>query len=486
MKLNLEVIERELFKALKEKNYQKVKDIFNNYPLIDIAESLNDIDEDNKENIMLLTLIFKIVKPSLTSEFFSELDPSIQQELINSLNNEEVAKLVEESSNDELADFIEEWPANVVDKVLKNTKKEQRNEINKLLGYKEDTAGSIMTTEYVTLLDTNTVEESLNIIRKVGRDAETIYTLFVKNKKFDLIGVLDLDDLIFAEPNDLIIDIANKNFETVNVNCDQEEVAQIFKRYDLNAIAVLNDDKKLTGIITIDDIIDVIEEETNEDIEAMANVNPLKDSYMNTSVFKLAFKCIPWLIVLMVLNIGSIFIQDQFQFLIGTLTAISVFLTTLCDTGGNSGSQSSTLVIRGLATRDFELKDFWKVMWKEFRVALLVSSITCIFTFGFCMFMFAVNIVNIPTTFAPIANGEPEYLVWLTLSSIVSISIFITILLSKLIGASLPFAISKMKLDPAVVTGPLITTIMDLTTLATYFLLLLAAFNLFWPGMFNF
>ena len=173
-----------------------------------------------------------------------------------------------------------------------------------------------------------------------------------------------------------------------------------------------------------------------------------------------------------------------FQFLIGTLTAISVFLTTLCDTGGNSGSQSSTLIIRGLATKDFELKDYFKVLWKEFRVALIVSTITSVFTFGFCMFMFGVNIINIPSDFKPIAGGEPEYLVWITLSGTVTISIFVTILLSKIIGASLPFLISKVKLDPAVVTGPLITTIMDLITLTTYFLLLRGSFNIFWGNYF--
>ena len=484
MENELVSLKTELFEALKAKKYTVVREIFDQYAPIDIADSLNEVDEDNKEDVKLIVLIFRIIKPSISSEFFSELNSDLQEEIINGLTNEQIASLVHESANDELADSLEEWPANVVDRVLKNTSKDQRNEINRLLGYKEDTAGSIMTTEFITLLDSNTVKEALDIVRKTGRNAETIYTLFVRNKKFDLVGVLNLDDLIFAEPDELLIDVADTTFNTVNVNTDQEEVAQLFKRYDLNAIAVLNDDKKITGIITIDDIVDVIEQETNEDIEAMANVAPLKDGYMDTPVIRLAWKCIPWLIVLMVLNIGSIFLQDQFQFLLGQLTAISVFLTTLCDTGGNSGSQSSTLIIRGLATEDFTMKDYPRVIWKEFRVALIVSSVATVFTFGFCMFMFAVNIVNIPSTFWPVANGEPEWMVWLTLSAIVAISIFVTILLSKLIGASLPFIIQKIKLDPAVVTGPLITTIMDLTTLATYFLLLWGSFYLFWPGMF--
>lgn len=468
-----------LLQAIVSKNYTEVRNIFEEYPNIDIADSVNDMDHDDDTNIKLLVFIFKIVKPSYSSEFFSELDTDLQEKIINLLTNEQISTLVEESSNDELADFLEEWPANVVAKVLRNTSADQRNIVNKLLGYKDDTAGSIMTTEFITLLETNTVKDALDTIRKIGKNAETIYTLFVRNNKFDLVGVLDLDDLIFAAPQDVLNNVCDKTFQTVNVNTDQEEVAKIFKRYDLNAIAVLNEDKKITGIITIDDIVDVIEEETNEDIEAMANVTPLKDSYMNTSVIKLAWKCIPWLIILMVLNIGSIFLQNQFQFLIGTLTAISVFLTTLCDTGGNSGSQSSTLIIRGLATNDFELKDYFKVLWKEFRVALIVSSVVCVFTFGFCMFMFACNIVFIPNDFKPIANGEAAYLVWLSLAAVVSISIFATILLSKVIGASLPFLCQRIHLDPAVVTGPLITTIMDLTTLTIYFSLLLTAFNAF-------
>jgi magnesium transporter len=471
-----------LFDAIKAKNFTKVREIFDTYPNIDIADSVNEIDPENADDIHYLVYVFKIIKPSFSSEFFSELDTEIQEKLITYLTNEQVGILVQESANDELADFLEERPANVVAKVLKNTKPDQRKEINQLLGYKDDTAGAIMTTEYITLFEDTKVKDALNTIRQVGKNVETVYTLFVRNKKFDLIGVLNLDDLVFAQADEVLGNICDKTFQTVDVNTDEEEVAQIFKRYDLNAIAVVNEDKKLTGIITIDDIVDVIEKENTEDIEAMGKVAPLKDSYMDTPIAKLAMKCLPWLLVLMVLSIGSIALQNQFQFLIGTLTAISVFLTTICDTGGNSGSQSSTLVIRGLATHDFELnaKGFFKVLWKEFRVALIVASIAAVFTFGFCMFLFAVRIVVIPEEFITNnTNNEATWLIWLSLAGSVSITLFITIIISKLLGVCMPFLVSKMKLDPAVVAGPVITTIMDLVSLSLYFSILLGAFAIF-------
>lgn len=470
----------ELLEAIQKKDYKKIRDLFENVPNIDIADSCNEIDEDDENSLRTLVLVFKIVKPTYTSDFFSDLSPELQEKIINLLSNEEIGDLVEEISNDELADFIEEMPANIVDKILKNSSVEQRQILNKLLGYRDDSAGTIMTTEYITLIDYDTVENALKTIRKVGKGAETIYTLFVRNKKFDLVGVLNLDDLIFADPSSILSDVCDTTFQVVNVNTDQEEVAKIFKRYDLNAIGVVNEDNKLTGIITIDDIVDVIEEETSEDIEVMASVSPLKNSYMDTPIFRLALKCIPWLLVLMVLNIGSIAIQNQFQWLVGNLTVIAVFLTTICGTGGNSGTQSSTLMIRGLATGDFEIKDYGKVILKELCVSLLVGIIVSIVAFVYCMILFAVKIVVIPDAFvANNANGMNLTSIWLVFSGIVSITLFITIIISKFLGASLPFLISKMKLDPAVVTSPLISTIMDLTTLAIYFGLIFLSFFIF-------
>lgn len=467
-----------LIQAVKAKDFGKVREIFDTYPNIDIADALNELDVNDGEEFKYVAYIFKVVKPSYTGEVFSELDNDHKEKLISIFTDKEVSAILEEINNDDIADFIEEMPANLVQKILTNTNNDDRKIINTLLGYKEDSAGSIMTTEYLTLFDNYSVKRALEIIREKGKSAETIYTLFIRNIKWDLIGVLELDDLIFARDEELLKDICETNFQTVNVNTDQETVADLFKRYDLNAIAVLNDDNKLTGIITIDDIIDVIEQETTEDIENLAKVTPLKDSYMETPIFKLAFKCIPWLVVLMVLQVFSIFIQNQFQWLIGSLTAISVFLTTICDAGGNSGSQSSTLMIRGLSTHDFELRDYPKVIWKEIRVALIVGLTVALAAFAYCMFMFAVRIVTIPDNFTPIQNGELPVYVWLSLSGIVSLTLFIAVVMAKFVGSSLPFLFTKMKLDPAVVTSPFVTTIMDVTTLGIYFGSLFLAFKL--------
>lgn len=453
------------FELLKNKKFKAIKEIFDTYPNIDIADACNQVDRKDEDDIKCLLYIFKIIKPEYSAAFFSELDTDLQELVIKSLDDALITEIIEESSNDELADFIVEWPANVVDKVLKNTSPERRIVLNKLLGFKEDSAGSVMTTEFITLLEDLTVKEALATIRKAGRDAETIYTLFVKNKKYDLIGVLELDDLIFAEPDSLLKEVAHTNFQTVNTSTDQEEVAQIFKRYELNAIGVLNQDEKLVGIITFDDVLDIIEKETSEDIESMAKVSPLEDSYTKTKIWRLAYKCIPWLIILIVLNIGSIALQNQFQDLIGTLTVISVFLTLICDTGGNSGSQSSTLIIRGLATGDFKTKDVFKIVGKEVGVASITGGIVSVFSFAWILIMFSTGLVDIPET-ASIADNITT---WTILSTVVAISIFITILLSKVIGALLPFVIKKIKLDPAVIAGPVITTIMDLTTLGIYF-----------------
>lgn len=458
----------ELLSLLKEKKFKEVKEIFENTPIIDISDEVNTLDEGElNENITYLLYIFKIVKPEISAEFFSNLNSEIQSKLINSLNDEEIQKLVEISSNDDLTDFISYWPANVVTKIFKNTSKNDREIINKLLGYKEDSAGSIMTSEYLTLLDDMEVKDAISLIRKEGRKAETIYTLFVKNKSFDLVGVLELDDLIFANEESLLKDIISKNYLTCNVDDDQEDVAKIFKRYDLNALAVLNEDNKLTGIITIDDIMDVLEKEKNEDIEAMNKVTPLEHSYTETGVFKLAFKCIPWLIILIVFNIGSMALQNEFQDIISSLAVVSIFLTMVCDCAGNSGSQASTLMIRGLSTGDFKTSDFFKILWKEFRVAFITGIVVAIFNFLWVLFMFSVQIIDIQPGNS--AGVNDDLLTWVALSGIVSLTLFLNIILSKILGLVLVFGLSKFKLDPAVIAGPAITTVMDIVSLGIYF-----------------
>ena len=467
---NTKITKEEIINLIKTRDFSKIREIFEEYPNIDIADALNELDVEDGDEFKYVGYLFKVVKPSYTSEVFSELDDDHKEGLIRIFTDKEIATIFEDINNDDIADFLEELPANLTQKVLKNINAEDRKQVNRLLGYKEDSAGSIMTTEYLTLLDTDTVDHALKIIRATGKSAETIYTLFVRNIKWDLVGVLNLDDLIFAKDEEKLIDVCETNFQTVNVNTDQEEVAQLFKRYDLNAIAVTNEDNKLTGIITIDDIIDVIEQETTEDIEAMAQVTPLENSYTETPIFRLVIKCIPWLIVLLVVSIGAIALQNQFQPIVAILTVVSIFLTLICDTGGNSGSQSSTLMIRGLSTGDFELKDYWRIIGKETLASIFIGLIVGGFAFGWIMFLFAVGIVEIPADNPQgIATGVST---WLILSTIVAITLFLTIVISKFIGASLPFILTKLKMDPAVIASPLISTISDLVSLGLYFGLL--------------
>ena len=456
-----------LLEAISKKDIVTLRAIFEHLEIIDIADCLNEIDINDKDEVVKLLMIFKTVKPIYTAELFSELEGELQETIITSLTNEQIASLVNEMANDEMADFLTEMPANLVNKVLSNTPVEERTKINKLLNYKEDSAGSIMTTEYITLLDTDNVGHALDTIRKTGKNAETVYTLFVRNKKFDLVGVLELDDLIFAKDDEYLINVCDRDFHTVNVNTDQEEVARIFHRYELNAIGVTNEDNKLTGIITIDDVLDVIKEETDEDIAKMSNITPLENSYKHTGVWRLALKCIPWLIVLMVLQAFSGMIVGAFQASITVLPALAIFTTMLCDTGGNSGLQSTTLIVRGLSTGEFSNKDYGAVIWKELRVALIVASAVSIVSFGWVIAEFYMGIISIETVEGGLI--QDDLMTRIQVAAIVAISIFIAIILSKFVGASLPFFANVCHLDPAVMSGPLLSTIVDVVTLACYF-----------------
>ena len=237
---NVKITKEQIIELIKNRDFPKIREVFEEYPNIDIADALNELDVEDGDEFKYIGYLFKVVKPSYTSEVFSELDDDHREGLIKIFTDKEIATLFEDINNDDIADFLEELPANLTQKVLKNINAEDRKQVNRLLGYKEDSAGSIMTTEYLTLLDTDTVSHALKVIRQTGKSAETIYTLFVRNLKWDLVGVLNLDDLIFSKDEETLIDVCETNFQTVNVNTDQEEVAQLFKRYDLNAIAVMN------------------------------------------------------------------------------------------------------------------------------------------------------------------------------------------------------------------------------------------------------
>lgn len=460
-----EIIElHEKLRALAEnRKVSDIRDIFDMVPAIDIAEALDKIEE-----IHIILYILRNVKTENTAEVFTELTVEKQEQIISAFNDKELINLLENSFADDIVDTLEELPANIVTRVLKVADKDLRNDINRLLNYKENTAGSVMTTEYFEIKNTLTVKEAMSAVRARGKEAETVYTIFVRDDKRNMVGTIDLDDLIFAEEDTKVTEIMNEDFVTCHVNDDQEEVALGFKRYDLNAMAVLNSNDKIVGIITIDDVVDIIVEEATEDIARLNNVSNMEDPYLKTPVWKLVLKCAPWIIALMILQVFSTMILSSFQNAIANLVILSVFTPLIMDAGGNSGGQTTTIIVRSLALGEFSRGDTKKVLWKEFRVALFIAGVIALFAFGWLMFEMYVGIVNIDA--ATLAGKDPN-IFKTTIAGLVATTLFITMVASRMVGCLLPFLAKALKRDPAVMCGPLTTTIVDIVSLLTYFLL---------------
>lgn len=464
--ISTEQIER----LIDEKKVKEIRQLFEVVPTIDLAEALSDIEDTKK-----IIFVFKTVKSEYTAELFTELKPEIKEDLINLMSNDELTDVLEQQFTDDLVDDLEELPANIVTRVLRNVPKERRATINRLLNYKEDSAGSIMTTEFVVILSNMTADEAIKQIRKNGRNKETIYTLFVMDNQRNLVGTLDLDDLIFAEGDTKVTEIMNRDFVTVNVDDDQEEVANVVKRYDLNAIAVLNNDGRLVGVITVDDIMDIIEEETTEDISKMQMVTPLEDSYLETSSIKMARKCIPWIVVLLILGTFSSMVLSIFEDRIASIAILAAFIPVLMDTGGNAGGQTIALMIRGLSLQEFGPRDFWKVIRKEAVSAAIIAVIIGIFAF---IWFSVEQYLGIVTN----SNLGYDVSIWLgncwskeyflevvKVSGLVAGTLMIGMFLSKMVAVLLPMGAAAIKKDPAIVSQPLLTTIVDVTSLLVYF-----------------
>ena len=447
------------------KNVKELRHLFEVVPEIDIAEACAEFEDVKK-----IVFILKTVKSEYTAEFFTELPPEVKEEIIKYLSDDQLAEILESQFTDDIVDDLEELPANVVTRVLRNVPKEKRANINRLLNYKEDTAGSIMTTEFVVLLDDVTCDEAIKLIRKTGKNKETIYTVFVMDRKRNLVGTVDLDDLIFADGEKPIADIMNKDFNTVNVNDDQEEVANVVKRYDLNAVAVLNNDGRLVGIVTVDDVMDVIEQEQTEDISNLQMVTPLEDSYLETSTFSMVKKCVPWIIVLLILGTFSSLVLSKFETSLERMAILAAFIPVIMDTGGNAGGQTIALMIRGLALQEFTPKEFFKIIRKEALSAALIAI--CIASFGFLWFTLEqyFGIVGSNGSIWDKGCWSTEFASEaLRTSALVASTLCIAIFISKMVAVLLPMGAAAIKKDPAIVSQPLLTTIVDVSSLLIYF-----------------
>ena len=464
--------------AVANKKPALLKELFETIPTIDIAEIMDDI-----EDVAQLMYVFRVVPADYTGDLFAELSSEQQEKILNSFSDKELIKLLEESFTDDIVDSIQELPANLVNRILRVAPKDLRKDINQLLNYKDDTAGSLMTTEFIEMRDTTTVEEAIATIRDIGKDAETVYTVFVKDSRRTLVGTVDLDDLIFAKSDEKLTDIMNRDFVTCNVNDDQEEVANMFKRYDLTAMAVVNNENKIIGIITIDDVVDVIEQEATEDIAALSHVAPLEESYLDTPFYKMVKKCIPWIVVLIILGTFTTMALDRIEKapVFAAIPVLIAFVPTLMDTGGNSGGQTIALMIRGLSTQEFTPKDFFKVIRKEITSAILIALGVSLFAFvWFTIEQYTGIVTNdsqpfidrYGTTIPTIWNGK----CWdsfffqnaMKVSFTVALSLFVASFLSKVVAVCLPIGVAAIKKDPAVIAQPLLTTIVDVVSLISY------------------
>lgn len=446
-----ELIEQ-ILKLVEEKKINDLRKVLESINSADFPSLFEKLEEDK------ILVIYRVLSKEKAASVFAELDSDMQEKLINYLTDKELKNVIDELFFDDEVDLIEEMPANVVKRILKNVKDGDRKVINELLAYPEDTAGTIMTTEFVDLKENMTVEDAFEKIRKIGLDKETVYTCYVLTVDRKLLGVLDVKDLLIAQKTDKIKDIMNTNVITVSTLTDQEEVAKMFDKYNFIALPVVDKENRLVGIVTIDDAIDVLQEETEEDFEKMAAVIPNDESYFKTSVFKHARNRIVWLIFLMLTSIATGGILTHYENAFVGLPILVAFVPLLMDTGGNCGSQSSTLVIRGFSQDEIKLKDFFKVWWKEIRVAIVVG----------------ITLALINTVRILIQYGMDQ----LKLALVVGLTLVLVTMLSKSLGCILPMLAKRLKLDPAIMAAPLITTIVDTCSVFVYFQLAVWIFGI--------
>ncbi|MFZ7120061.1 MAG: magnesium transporter [Eubacteriaceae bacterium] len=433
-----------------EKKFNELRNYLKTLHPLDIAESMEELH--NKYSL----LIFRLLPKDLAVEVFSHMDTSYQAKFSELIKEDELRELVNELNFDDKIDYLEEIPAVLVKKILKNTPEGERKLINQFFNYPEYSAGSLMTIEFIDFKKQISVKNSIDRIRKIGYDKETIYTCYVTNNSRKLEGIISLKELILADESTVIEDIMHSDFISVTTTTDQEYVVEMFQKYDLLAMPVVDLENRLVGIITVDDIIDVIEEEVTEDFHLMAGMQATEDNYLNSSVISLVKKRFPWLAILMVSAALTRSIMESYQSLIASVALLSASIPMLMGTSGNAGSQVSTLMVRSIALGDVEFRDIFKVLWKELRVSLIIG--------------FGLAILNFISMYY-ISSYELE------LSLIVSATLVTTITLAKLVGSSLPILAKKLGLDPAIMANPMISTILDALVLITYFNICLIALS---------
>ena len=432
----------ELRELLAAKKYTNIRQFLAELNEADIAFLMEELEEEERLKV------YRILPKDLAADVFSYLEFDSQEAIINSLSDREAGNVIDNLMADDAADFLEEMPANVVERLLANANPETRQALNQLLRYPEDSAGSIMTVEYVSLKESLTVDQAIERIRAVGLDSETINICFVLDARRELVGTVALRYLLLSQGDEIIADIMHENVISVNTLMDQEQVAEKFKKYDFIAMPVVDNENRLVGIITVDDIVDIMEEETTEDMEKMAAIVPSDKPYMRTTVGETFKKRIPWLLLLMVSATFTGAIIASFEDALSVCAVLTVFIPMLMDTGGNAGGQASVTIIRGLSLGEITYRDVPRVVWKEIRVAVLCGGTLAIANFAKLMLFDRVGMLV-------------AFTVCLTLVA--------AVLMAMVVGCLLPIGAKRLGFDPAVMASPFITTIVDALSLLVYF-----------------
>jgi len=446
-----EIVEKALLAMLEDKKYATLRDILITMNPSDIAGLFVDMEDKQ------IPLMFRLLPKELAAETFVEMEADDQELLIRGFSDNELKEVLDELYVDDAADIVEEMPANVVKRILKNADPEMRSSINQILRYPEYSAGSIMTTEYVSLRPTMTVEEAILRIRRQGIDKETIYTCYVTAKDRTLLGLVTVKDLLLAEDDETKIeDIMLTNLIYVNTQSDQEEVARMLSKYNFLALPVVDGEGRMVGIVTFDDAMDVMEEEATEDMELMSGMTPSEKPYLRSSAYELFKNRIPWLMLMMVSATFTGLIMTAFEDALAAQIALSAFIPMLMGTGGNSGSQSSVTVIRGLSLGELDFSDIGIILWKEIRTALMCGVALAVVCFAKIWLVDHLMMGNQNIT--------------LMVDLVVCLALCVTVVVAKIVGCLLPMAAKAVKLDPAVMASPFISTIVDALSLLVYFL----------------
>lgn len=439
---NVLEMKRKLGKYFRDRKYEDLQNAISVYNSVDIRDYIEELDLTDA------ILVFRLLKKEDAIEVFSKMEKEDQYCFLKGMKDEEIKYILNELRFDDRVDLMEEMPAGIVKTILRNTADKERNLINQFLKYPKDSAGSLMTIEYVELREFMTVEEALELIKENGKEKVTVYTCYVTNETKILQGFVTLKRMITSEPNTLIAQLMDENVISVETTDDQEYVANVFHKYGFVVLPVVDSENRITGVITVDDIMEVMEQEATEDFQKMAAMSPQETEYLDASSLALARSRVTWLLILMITATITGQIMNHYNHLIQTMIVLNMFIPMIMDAGGNAGSQSSTLIIRGLATGEIHTNDFLKVFWKELKVSLIVGIIIA-----------AVNLIKV------LMIDKVEF----DIAFLISVTLIFTISTAKIIGGILPLAAKKLRLDPAIMAGPLITTVVDTISLVIYF-----------------